>query len=44
MVKFKEVKAKTVLNKHKYRENWFWCRYLINPYSDCQFACDCART
>ena len=40
MVKFKEVKAKTVLNKYKYRDNWFWCRYGINPYRGCQFACN----
>jgi len=40
MVKFKEVKAKTVLNKYKYRDNWFWCRYSINPYRGCQFACN----
>jgi DNA repair photolyase len=40
MVKFKEVKTKTVLNKYKYRDNWFWCRYGINLYRGCQFACD----
>jgi DNA repair photolyase len=40
MVKFKEVKAKTILNKYKYRDNWFWCRYGINPYRGCQFACN----
>jgi DNA repair photolyase len=40
MVKFKEVKTKTVLNKCKYRDNWFWCRYGINPYRGCQFACN----
>ena len=40
MVKFKEVKTKTVLNKYQYRDNWFWCRYEINPYRGCQFACN----
>ena len=40
MVEFKEIKAKTVLNKYKYRDNWFWCRYGINPYRGCQFACN----
>ena len=40
MVKFKEVKAKTVLNKYRYRDNSFWCRYGINPYRGCQFACN----
>jgi len=40
MVKFKEIKSKTVLNKYRYRDNWFWCRYSINPYRGCQFACN----
>jgi len=40
MVEFREVKAKTVLNKYRYRDNWFWCRYSINPYRGCQFACN----
>jgi len=40
MVEFMEVKAKTVLNKYTYRDNWFWCRYSINPYRGCQFACN----
>jgi len=40
MVKFKEIKTKTVLNKYKYRDNWFWCRYSVNPYRGCQFACN----
>lgn len=40
MVEFKEAKAKTVLNKYKYRDNWFWCKYSINPYRGCQFACN----
>ena len=40
MVKFKEVKTKTVLNKYQYRDNWFWCRYGINPCRGCQFACN----
>ena len=40
MVKFKEVKAKTVLNKYKYQDNWFWCRYSINLHRGRQFACN----
>ena len=40
MVKFVEMKSKTILTKHKYRDNWFWCRYSINPYRGCQFACN----
>jgi len=30
---------KTILNKYKFIDSWFWCRYSINPYNGCQFAC-----
>lgn len=40
MVKFVEVRSKVILNRYKYRDNWFWCRYGINPYRGCQFACN----
>lgn len=40
MVKFEEIKSKTILNRYKYRDNWFWCRYGLNPYRGCQFACN----
>lgn len=40
MVKFEEIKSKTILNRYKYRDNWFWCRYSLNPYRGCQFACN----
>ncbi len=40
MVEYRELKAKKVLNRHKYRDNWFWCRYSVNPYRGCQFACN----
>ena len=40
MVKFIEVEAKNILTKHKFRDNWFWDRYAINPYRGCQFACN----
>jgi len=40
MVKFEEIGSKRVLNRYKYRDNWFWCRYSINPYRGCQFACN----
>jgi len=40
MVEFKEIEAKTILNKFKYRDNWFWCKYSVNPYRGCQFACN----
>jgi len=30
---------KTILNKYKFIDSWFWCRYSINPYNGCEFAC-----
>ncbi|RMF89242.1 MAG: radical SAM protein [Methanobacteriota archaeon] len=40
MVKFVEIEAKSMLTKHRFRDNWFWNRYSINPYRGCQFACN----
>lgn len=40
MVKFVEIKAKSILQKQKFRDNWFWNRYNLNPYRGCQFACN----
>ena len=30
---------KTILNKYKFIDGWFWCRYSINPYNGCEFSC-----
>jgi DNA repair photolyase len=30
---------KTALNKLKFPDSWFWCRYTINPYSGCAHTC-----
>ena len=40
MVKIVKIEAKSVLQKQKYRDNWFWNRYNLNPYRGCQFACN----
>lgn len=40
MTKFVEIDAKSILTKQKFRDNWFWNRYSINPYRGCQFACN----
>jgi DNA repair photolyase len=40
MVKHVEIEAKSILQKQKFRDNWFWNRYGINPYRGCQFACN----
>lgn len=40
MAKFIEIEAKSILTKHKFRDDWFWDRYAINSYRGCQFACN----
>jgi len=40
MVEFIEIEAKSVLTRHRFRDNWYWERYAINPYRGCQFACN----
>ena len=39
MPEFIHKQFKTILNKQKYIDNWFWTRYSINPYNGCQFGC-----
>ena len=39
MMKYIEKEFKTAINKLKYPDGWFWCRYTINPYSGCEHAC-----
>ena len=33
-------KAKTILNKHKRADHWFWTRYSAYPYKGCQHGCE----
>lgn len=35
----REIKVKSVLNKHKNRDNLFLENYTLNPYSGCSFNC-----
>lgn len=35
----KEILAKTILNKHKRRDEWFLDDYSVNPYQLCEFNC-----
>ncbi|MHA1718188.1 MAG: radical SAM protein [Promethearchaeota archaeon] len=30
---------KSILNRLKYIDSWFWCRYTLNPYQGCEHAC-----
>jgi DNA repair photolyase len=39
MIKYIPKEVKTILNKYKFIDSWFWCRYSINPYNGCEFAC-----
>ena len=34
-----EIKVKSILNKHKKRDDWFLDDYSINPYESCSFGC-----
>ncbi|MHA1685685.1 MAG: radical SAM protein [Candidatus Heimdallarchaeaceae archaeon] len=34
-----QIKVKSVLNKHKKRDDWFLDDYSVNPYSGCSFNC-----
>jgi DNA repair photolyase len=39
MPKFIEKEFKSILNKKKFIDGWFWDRYSINPYNGCSFGC-----
>jgi len=38
-VSYEKRRFKSLLNKHKFIDHWFWTRYGINPYNGCEFAC-----
>ncbi|MGC9516407.1 MAG: radical SAM protein [Methanomicrobiales archaeon] len=40
MPKFIEIESKSIIYRHKFKDNWFWVRYAINPYRGCQFTCN----
>jgi len=39
MVTYIEKEFKSILNKHKFIDSWFWDRYSVNAYQGCQFNC-----
>ncbi len=39
MVEYKYKEFKSVLNKVKYPDSWFWSRYTLNTHSGCAHAC-----
>jgi DNA repair photolyase len=34
-----EIQVKSILNKHKKRDDWFLDDYSVNPYEGCAFNC-----
>jgi DNA repair photolyase len=38
-VEFVSYRPKTILNKHKRPDHWFWTRYTAYPYKGCQHRC-----
>ncbi|MCK4652882.1 MAG: radical SAM protein [Candidatus Cloacimonetes bacterium] len=38
-MKYKQIEFKSILNKLKYIDTWFWCRYTLNPYRGCEHRC-----
>ncbi|NHI94108.1 MAG: radical SAM protein [Candidatus Lokiarchaeota archaeon] len=39
MVIYELKEFKTVINKMKFVDSWFWCRYTLNSYNGCEHAC-----
>jgi len=39
-VSFVSCRPKTILNKHKRADHWFWTRYSAYPYIGCQHGCE----
>ncbi len=39
MARYIEKEYKTVINKSKFVNNWFWNKYSVNVYAGCQFGC-----
>jgi DNA repair photolyase len=39
-VEFVPYRPKTILNKGKRADHWFWKRYTAYPYKGCQHGCE----
>lgn len=39
-VTFQPYKTRSVLNKHKHPDHWFWTSYTAHPYIGCQHGCE----
>jgi len=38
-IRYEKKDFKSILNKYKFIDSWFWCKYSINAYNGCEFAC-----
>jgi DNA repair photolyase len=38
-IKYEKKDFKSILNKYKFIDSWFWCKYSLNPYNGCEHAC-----
>lgn len=39
MVNYVYKRYKSALNKLKFPDSYFWCRYTLNLYAGCEYAC-----
>ncbi|MCK4661518.1 MAG: hypothetical protein KAT68_01525 [Bacteroidales bacterium] len=38
-MEYQQIEYKSIINKLKYIDTWFWCRYTLNPYRGCKHCC-----
>ena len=38
-IKYEKKDFKSIINKMKFIDSWFWARYTLNPYNGCEHAC-----
>jgi DNA repair photolyase len=38
-IRYRYKAFKTIINKLKFPDSWFWARYTLNPYSGCEHSC-----
>jgi len=39
MPRYIEKEYRSIINKMKFIDSWFWCRYTLNPYQGCEHDC-----
>ena len=39
-ITFEPYKTRSILNKHKHPDHWFWTSYTAHPYIGCQHGCE----